>query len=100
MCKDTCHYEIAVIKQEGIKKIVFRKKVEDISAEVYEDIVARSDYSENRGCPMNIVRSPVMMGISKRLAQATKLLSGELAEYGQETILGCATGNEGRACTR
>ena len=41
MCKDTCHYEIAVIKQEGIKKIVFRKRVEDISAEVYEDIASQ-----------------------------------------------------------
>ena len=97
MTRDTFHYEIAVKKLHGEKKIVLQKTVEDISMTAYEEPIRegavvlqiegspseyRFSYSQN-GAPMKCIGKG-----------STKLLSGELAEIWTGNYIGLyATGN-------
>lgn len=97
MCRDTYHYEIAVTRQDGHKKIILRKRVEDITVVTYEEAIPQgSVILRIEGSPHEYRFLYACNDGDFEMAGsgATKLLSGELAEIWTGNYIGMyATGN-------
>ena len=97
MTRDTFHYEIAVTAKEGGRRIIVRRRVEDLSAVVYEQNISSgavvleiSGNSHSYEFSYSVNGAPIQQA-SKG---ATKLLSNELAWIFTGNYIGMyATGN-------